>query len=144
MAEFENTIAISQSALRAQTLRMRLIAENLANANTVTDSATTIYRRKVPVFKTVVNQTIASGNSSTTPEAGHVQLKKITVDNSSPVREYSPAHPMADAQGYITKPNINPIIESTDMREAQRSYEANLNVIDSVKNLSMRTIDLLK
>jgi flagellar basal-body rod protein FlgC len=115
---------------------MRTIAENLANQDSVADTAGgNPYRRKVVSFQAAVDR--ASG-------ATGVKVKSIQGDQSDFAKVYQPGHPAADAQGYVLKPNVNGLIESADMKAAQRSYEANLNAIEAAKSLTMRTIDLLK
>lgn len=134
--DLDASLGVSASGLRAQSLRMRTIAENLANQDSVADTAGgNPYRRKVVSFQAAVDR--ASG-------ATGVKVKSIQGDQSDFVKVYQPGHPAADAQGYVLKPNVNGIIESADMKAAQRSYEANLNAIEAAKSLTMRTIDLLK
>lgn len=134
--ELENSIGVSASGLRAQSLRMRIIAENLANSSSV---ATTPdgdpYRRKVATFASEVDR--ATG-------ATKVGVSSIEGDQSKFPRLYQPGSPAADAEGYVSQPNVNPLIEAADMKAAQRSYEANLNAIESARGMTMRTIDLLK
>ena len=134
--DLKASIGVSASGLRAQSLRMRLIAENLANQDSVaTAPGGTPYRRRVASFTAQVDRvTGATG----------VKLGSIQADNSDFVRVYQPGHPAADAQGYVLKPNVNGRIEAADMKAAQRSYEANLNAVEAAKSLTMRTIDLLK
>lgn len=134
--DLQRSIAISASGLKAQSLRMRVIAENLANQDTLAAApGEEPYRRKVVTFKDELDR--KTGASS-------VKVGKVTVDRSDFQKVYMPSHPGADAQGYVLKPNVNGIIEATDMKEAQRSYEANLNVVEAAKSLTMRTIDLLR
>lgn len=132
----ESSIGISASGLRAQSLRMRVIAENLANANSVSDTpGGDPYRRKVPVFRATVDR--INGGST-------VEVTSITSDRSALPRIYQPGNPAADATGYVKQPNVNSLVETADMKAAQRSYEANLNAIEAARSLTMRTIDLLK
>ncbi|UYY77444.1 flagellar basal body rod protein FlgC [Sphingomonas sp. R1] len=134
--DLDASLGVSASGLRAQSLRMRVIAENLANQDSVSDTAGgDPYRRKVVSFQAAVDR--ASG-------ATGVKVKSIQGDQSDFTKVYQPGHPAADAQGYVLKPNVNGLIESADMKAAQRSYEANLNAIEAAKSLTMRTIDLLK
>ncbi len=134
--DLDASLGVSASGLRAQSLRMRVIAENLANQDSVSDTAGgDPYRRKVVSFQAAVDR--ASG-------ATGVKVKAIQGDQSDFTKVYQPGHPAADAQGYVLKPNVNGLIESADMKAAQRSYEANLNAIEAAKSLTMRTIDLLK
>lgn len=134
--ELNNSIGVSASGLRAQSLRMRVIAENLANSDSVAKTPDADpYRRRVATFTAEVDR--ASG-------ATQVAVKSIEGDKSQFGRVYQPGSPAADAQGYVSQPNVNPLIEAADMKAAQRSYEANLNALESARGMTMRTIDLLK
>jgi len=134
--ELTDSVRVSASGLRAQSLRMRVIAENLANADSVAaQPGGEPYRRKVASFRADVDR--ASG-------ATGVKVNSVDGDRSAFVRTYQPGSPAADAQGYVSMPNVNPLVEAADMKAAQRSYEANLNAIEAAKTLTMRTIDLLK
>jgi flagellar basal-body rod protein FlgC len=127
-------MAVAASALRAQQSRMRVIAENLANADTTSQTkGGDPYRRQVPVFQ-----------SSKVDGATGVKLAQVVPDGSDFHLEYDPSHPAADAKGYVKRPNVDPLIEAMDMREAQRAYDANLNVIDTARAMESRTLDLLK
>jgi flagellar basal-body rod protein FlgC len=127
--------AIAASALRAQQGRMRIIAENLANANSVSKTkGGNPYQRQEPVFEP-------------TPVDGGgmgVRLARVQPDQTAFKTQYDPGNPSADAQGYVKMPNVDPLIEALDMRDAQRAYEANLNVIDTARTMQARTLDLLK
>ncbi|GAB4531517.1 MAG: flagellar basal body rod protein FlgC [Roseibium sp.] len=130
------SLFISASGLRAQNGRMRIIAENIANANsTAKTPQEEPYRRKIPTFKSQFDREL---------EASTVELGKIAEDKSDFRSVHMPGHPAADDNGYVLHPNVNTLIETTDMREAQRSYEANLNVIDSTRRMLQRTIDILR
>ena len=134
--DFLSTLKIAASGLRAQSGRMRVIAENLANADsTATTPQGEPYRRRVPTFVSELNREIG---------AQVVRPGRILTDRSDFKSRYEPGHPAADAKGYVKTPNVNPLIESMDMREAQRSYEANLNVVSSTWRMLMRTLDILK
>lgn len=134
--DLDKSIQVSASGLRAQALRMRVIAENLANADSVaTTPGGTPYRRRVVTFQAEVDR--ATG-------AQGVKVDGIEADRSDFKRVYQPGNPAADAAGYVLKPNVNSLVETADMKEAQRSYEANINAIEAARNLTMRTIDLLK
>lgn len=134
--DLDRSIAISAAGLKAQSLRMRVIAENLANKDTMGAApGEQPYQRKVVMFKDVLDREIG---------ATTVKVDRVTVDRSDFEKVYMPSHPGADEQGYVLKPNVNSIIESSDMKEAQRSYEANLNAVEAAKSLTMRTIDLLR
>jgi flagellar basal-body rod protein FlgC len=128
------TMAVASSALRAQQGRMRVIAENLANANSTSRTAGgDPYRRQIPVFKPT-NVQGAEG----------VQMMRVDPDQSDFKTEYDPGNPAADAKGYVKLPNVNSLVEALDMKEAQRAYEANLNVIETARSMEARTLDILK
>jgi flagellar basal-body rod protein FlgC len=127
-------MSVAVSALKAQQARMRVIAENLANAETTAQTpGGTPYRRQAVLFQT-----------SKIDGANGVRLAQVVQDPTPFHREYQPGHPAADASGYVTRPNVDPLVEALDMREAQRAYEANLNVIDAARAITSRTLDILK
>jgi flagellar basal-body rod protein FlgC len=126
--------AVAASALRAQQARMRIIAENLANADSTSKTpGGDPYRRQAPVFE----PTKVAG-------AKGVRMSKVEPDSTEFREQYDPGHPSADAKGYVKLPNVNSLVEALDMREAQRAYEANLNVIETSRAMQERTLDLLK
>lgn len=134
--DFMKTMAIAASGLRAQAGRMRIISENIANADsTPSRPGADPYRRKIPTFKTEFDRAL---------EARVVELSKTTPDSSDFRQKYEPGHPAADNNGNVKYPNVNMIVEMTDMREAQRSYEANINVISATRRMLQRTIDILR
>jgi flagellar basal-body rod protein FlgC len=133
--DFSTTMTISASGLRAQSDRMKTISENIANANsTATTPGGDPYRRKVPTMK---------GEFDRTLDATMVKSGKPTTDNSDFHLQYDPGNPIADANGYVKLPNVNSLVEIMDMRDAQRSYEANITVMDATKSLLSSTIGLL-
>ena len=128
------TMAAAASALKAQQARMRIIAENLANANSTSKTpGGDPYRRQAPVFEPAK---VAGGQG--------VRMSRVEPDRTDFRTEYEPGHPSADEKGYVKLPNVNSLVEALDMREAQRAYEANLNVIETARSMEMRTLDLLK
>ena len=128
-------MAVATSALKAQQSRMRVIAENIANANSVSPTkGGDADRGQVAVFTT----------EHIGPGVDGVRMSKVTPDQAEFKSEYDPSHPSADAKGYVKMPNVDPLIEALDMREAQRAYEANLNVIETARAMQSRTLDLLK
>ncbi len=134
--DLKKSIDVSASGLRAQSLRMRVIAENLANANSLARTpGGAPYRRKIATFEAEVNRSTG---------AQGVKVRTIDTDKTAFPRVYQPGNPAADAAGYVQQPNVNTLIEAADMKAAQRSYESNLNAIEAAKSLTMRTIDLLK
>jgi flagellar basal-body rod protein FlgC len=136
MSDFLRSMRISAGGMHAQSGRMRVIAENLANANSTAQTPNEEpYRRKIPTFRTMFNRELA---------AQDVQLGATKRDTSEFPTRYEPSHPAADANGYIKTPNVNSLIEAMDMRDAQRTYEANVNVVTATRRMLQRTIDLLK
>ena len=134
--DFLKSMQIAASGLRAQTGRMQVIAENVANADsTAQRPGGDPYRRKIPTFRTEMDRAL---------EANTVTLGKIRSDPTDFRTKYEPGHPAADQNGYVKYPNVNSVIELNDMREAQRSYEANVNVITATRRMIQRTIDLLR
>jgi flagellar basal-body rod protein FlgC len=134
--DFLKSMAIAASGLKAQSGRMRVIAENIANADSTAPRAGgNPYRRKIATFHTEVDRAI---------EAQTVGMGRVQLDQTDFRTKYEPGHPAADRNGYVKYPNVNAMVEMTDMREAQRSYEANLNVIGATRRMIQRTIDLLK
>ena len=135
--DFIRSMSIATSGLRAQAGRMRVISENIANADTTgLTPGSEPYHRQIITFKNEMDK-----------QAGVdlVSVDKIRPDNKTAFpMKYIPDHPAADAQGMVKMPNINALIELMDVREAQRSYEANLGLIEQAKNMAQRTIDLLR
>ncbi|WP_341896824.1 flagellar basal body rod protein FlgC [Ferrovibrio terrae] len=134
--DLKNAMKISASGMRAQGERLRTIAENLANADSLGKTpGSDPYRRKVVNFKSELDRAMG---------ANLVKAQKPQQDRSDFELKYDPGHPAANADGYLKMPNVKSVIEMADMREAQRTYEANLNVIDSAKAMLNRTVDLLR
>ena len=134
--DFLKTIAVAASGLRAQAGRMRVLSENIANADSTAQRADADpYRRRIPTFGSAVDRALG---------ARVVALGKIKTDSSQFRVKYEPGHPSADASGNVKYPNVNALVEMTDMREAQRSYEANVNVIGVTRRMIQRTLDILK
>jgi len=126
--------AIAVSGLQAQKKRIQILAENIANANsTARPPGGDPYRRQVPVFK----PTKIEG-------AEGVQMLRVEADQSDFKTEYDPGNPAADDKGYVKLPNVNSLVEALDMKEAQRAYEANLNVIETARSMQSRTLDMLR
>ncbi|EZP48699.1 flagellar basal body rod protein FlgC [Sphingomonas sp. RIT328] len=131
-----SSIGVSASGLHAQALRMRVIAENLANTDSVSRTpGGAPYRRRVATFKAHLDRALG---------ATTVQVASITTDKSDFSRIYQPGNPAADAAGYVQMPNVNGPIEMADMRAAQRSYQANINAIEAARSMTMHTLDLIK
>lgn len=129
-------MAAASAGMKAQGTRIKVVAENIANANTTAETPGDLpYRRKVVTFQNELDRQLGMDT---------VKVKKIDVDKSDFERRYDPTHPSADADGYVLMPNVNTLIESMDMRQAQRSYEANLTVIESTRTMLSRTIEILR
>jgi len=134
--DFLKSISIAASGLRAQAGRMRVISENIANADsTAPRPGADPYRRKIPTFRSEVDRAL---------DARVIAMGRVRNDPSDFRLKYEPGHPAADANGNVRYPNVNPLIEMTDMREAQRSYEANINVIGATRRMIQRTLEILK
>ena len=134
--DFSTSLIVAASGLRAQSDRMKTIAENLANANSgATTPGGDPYRRKIPTMTSEFDREV---------DATLVTTGKPITDTTDFTTRYEPGNPMADAKGYVKLPNVNTLVEIMDMREAQRSYEADLTVMDAAKNMQARTVDLLK
>ena len=136
MNDFLSSLKIAATGLHAQSARMRVIAENLANADSVGKTPDEEpYRRKIPTFKAVMDA-----------EAGGtvVKIGRIALDQSDFESRYEPGHPAADESGFVRYPNVTSLVETMDMREAQRSYEANLNVVTVTRQMLGSTLDILR
>jgi len=130
------SIKISTAGMRVQGTRLRVISENIANADSLpSGQGDEPYRRKQVSFKNTLDRAL---------DAKRVQIDKIEVDKKEFDKKYDPQHPAADENGYVAVPNVNPLVEMMDMREAQRSYEANLSIIQVSKSMLTRTIDMLR
>ncbi len=130
------SLRIAASGLEAQSTRLRIVSENLANANSTSAVASgNPYTRKLVTFDSEMDQ--ASG-------ASLVHVKRISYDKTPFTAEFDPGNPAADAKGFVKMPNVNMIIEMADMREANRSYSANLQVVKQARELFTMTIDLLR
>ena len=134
--DFNTSMTVAASGMRAQSERMRVISENIANANSTASTPNgDPYRRKIATVKSEFDRTL---------NATVVQSTKPIEDTSEFRTQYDPGNPAADAKGYVKLPNVNSLVEIMDMRDAQRSYEADLTVMDSSKQMMARTIDLLR
>lgn len=132
---YDPSQAIAATALRAEQQRMRVIAENIANADTTsTAGGGRPYRRQMAVFEPLEMDGGGQG----------VRVARVSQDPGPFKSEYNPSHPAANAQGYVSMPNVDPLTEALDMKEAQRAYEANLNVIETARTMQGRTLDILK
>lgn len=134
--DFNSTMGLSAKGMTAQSTRLRVIAENIANSATTGSSpGADPYRRKTVAFANVLDSSLGG-------EA--VKVKAINPDTSAFPTRFDPANPAADASGYVKTPNVNSFVEIMDMKEAQRSYTANLNVMETTRGMMSRTVDMLR
>lgn len=133
-ASSSGSMAVAASAMQAQQARMRIIAENMANADSVARTpGGDPYRRQVPVFQPV---TLPDGEQG-------VRVAQVAQDQTPFHTQFQPGHPAADAKGYVKMPNVDPLVEALDMRDAQRAYQANLNVVQTLNAMDAATINVL-
>ena len=136
MDDLSTALSVAASGLRAQSGRIRIVAENLANADSTAPApGLDPYRRQVPVFSTFVDHKDG---------ASMVKLQRIELDPSAFTLRFDPGNPAADAEGYVKLPNVNPLVEMRDLRQAQRSYEANLGAIEQVRSMAASTLRILE
>ncbi len=136
MDDLSTALAISASGMRAQSGRIRIVAENLANSeSTAAAPGLDPYRRQVPVFSTYLDRDA---------DANMVRMSRVELDPSAFTLRFDPSHPAANAEGYVQLPNVNPLVEMMDLREAQRSYEANLGALDQVRSMAAATLRILE
>ena len=134
--DFLKSLAIAASGLRAQAGRMRVLSENIANADsTASQPGGDPYRRRIPSFRSEMDRAL---------DAKVVALGRVRTDPTDFRVKYEPGHPAADANGNVKYPNVNSLVEMTDLRDAQRSYEANVNVISASRRMMQRTLEILK
>jgi flagellar basal-body rod protein FlgC len=134
--DFARSMGIATSGLRAQAGRMRVISENIANADSTASTAGgDPYRRKVPTFSSTLDRTL---------DAKVVALGRVVPDTTAFRVKHEPSNPAADANGDVKYPNVNSLVEMTDMRDAQRSYEANLNIISATRRMLALTLNIIK
>ncbi|MGJ4730947.1 flagellar basal body rod protein FlgC [Luteimonas sp. SDU101] len=125
---------VAGSAMNAQSVRLSTIASNLANANSVSGNPDEVFRAKQPVFSAVA----IDGN----PALAGVRVDEVLDSETAPLRRYEPGHPLADGQGYVYAPDIDPVAQMVDLISASRSYQANVEVFNSAKELAMATLNM--
>ena len=136
MGNASDAMLVSASGMRAQAARMRIISENIANADsTAREPGGDPYQRQIPVFDTELDR--ATG-------INRVRMTDVAQDMSEFTLEFDPGHPAADDDGYVRTSNVNMLVEMMDMREAMRTYEANLNMIENSRSMQQRALDLLR
>lgn len=134
--DFDDTLTISAFGMKAQSQRMRVIAENIANADSVANSPDeNPYRRKLVTFRNALDREMG---------VNLVKVDKVKFDESDFGKKFDPTHPAADDKGYIKTTNVRTIVETMDMRQAQRTYQANVNTIESVRAMATQTLELLR
>lgn len=134
--DFMRSIQIAAGGMRAQAGRMRIVAENMANANSTAQTpGGDPYRRKIPTFRTTFDREL---------QATTVTLGPVRRDQGAFGTRFEPGSPAADANGMVKVPNVNSLVEAMDMREAQRAYEANVNVVSSTRRMIQRTLELMR
>lgn len=127
---------IAGSAMSAQSARLNTVASNLANADSVSGDEKSVYKERLPVFKAAVEQG--------SPDSAGVQVMGIVESNKPAEKRYEPGHPLADADGYVYAPNVNVVEEMVNMISASRSYQSSVDVMNTAKELAMRTLTLGK
>lgn len=136
MTDLFRSMKISAAGMKAQGTRMRIVSENLANSDsTAPNPGASPYQRKVVTFRNELDRELGVNT---------VRVRKIDTDDSPFKIRYEPGHPAANADGYVLYPNVSPTIEMADMQEAQRTYEANLNVLDVSRNMILQTLEVLR
>ncbi len=147
---FWNSLRISSSALSAQRLRLDLISNNIANAETTRTAEGGPYQRQDVIFMQQGTQGFLpyflqarnSASAGTPPDLGGVRVAQIATDKTAGPRVYDPSHPDADQDGFVTYPNVNLVVEMTNMLSATRSYEANLSVISSARRMALKALEI--
>jgi flagellar basal-body rod protein FlgC len=135
MSEIDATLEAAASGMRAQTTRMRIAAENVANANSTADGpGGEPFRRRIPLLEST---TLSSG-------ATGVKVMGAAQDMTAFRREFNPSHPAAGPDGYVQMPNVDSLVEMMDLRDATRAYEANLNMVEAARSMTSRALDLLR
>jgi len=128
---------IAGSGMNAQTLRLNLVASNISNANSVGSSATDVYRSRQPVFAAELNKAMDKQNATS-----KVNVLGVVESQASPVMEYAPNHPLANKDGFIFKSNVNTVEEMANMMSASRSYQNNVEVLNTAKQMMLQTLKL--
>lgn len=141
MADIVDTFNIAASGLSAERLRLQTIASNLANAKTTRTASGGPYKRQVAVF---ANEPLNAFGDELEKAIGRVNVVGVSSDPSPPMKVYDPSHPDADAQGYVSYPDINMMQEMVDMMSANRAYEANASVVDSTSSMAARALEIGK
>ncbi|ANE56916.1 MULTISPECIES: flagellar basal body rod protein FlgC [Methylomonas] len=128
---------VAGSGMNAENLRLNLVASNISNANSVSSSIDQVYKSRQPVFAAELKNIMDKNNT-----ASGVNVLGVVENQAPPIMEYNPNHPMADATGYIYKPNVNTVEEMANMMSASRSYQNNVEVLNTAKNLILQTLKM--
>jgi flagellar basal-body rod protein FlgC len=128
---------IAGSGMNAQSLRLNLVASNISNANSISSSLESTYKSRQPVFAAELQNAL---DKTSTPSK--VNVLGVVESQAPPIMEYAPNHPLADAQGYIFKPNVNTVEEMANMMSASRSYQNNVEVLDTAKQMMLQTLKM--
>lgn len=144
---FWQSLRISASGLTAQRLRLDVISNNIANAQTTRTKEGGAYKRQDVIFtpqdpQPALPSFIAAKHGDTDAVKGGVTVSQIITDNEPGAKVYDPTHPDADKEGYVTYPNVNPVVEMTNMLSATRSYEAGLTAVEAVKRMALKALDI--
>lgn len=131
------TLDISATGMHVQNVRLNTIASNMANVNSISSNSDETYRSKQPVFKTIMDE-------QTNQPKGGVMIEDIVESEAPPIMEYNPNHPMANDDGYIFRPNVNTVEEMANMLSASRAYETNIEVMNTTKQILLKTIQMGK
>lgn len=142
-------MGISASGLRAERTRAEVVASNMANAESTRTAEGGPYQRKEVIFQSQSPgsfrmQLAGAGNSATDKVPGGVTVRSVVADNSQPILRYEPSHPDANAEGYVAYPNINPVLEMTDLMSAARGYQMNASAVQAAKQMIQQSLELLK
>jgi len=132
-----NIFDIAGSGMNAQSLRLNLVSSNISNANSVSSSIDEVYKSRQAVFKAELNGVMDKNNA-----ASKVSVAGVVESQAPAVMEYAPHHPMADGNGYIFKPNVNTVEEMANMMSASRSYQNNVEVLNTAKQLMLQTLKM--
>ena len=140
--DLDHALRVSAAGLQAQSTRLRVVAENLANRDSTGSSpGADPYRRKTVTFGAHVERGLGGGGAA---GVSTVEVKRVGTAPGEFEETYDPAHPAADARGYVKRPNVNSLVEMMDMREAQRSYSANVSVLEVTRGMLTRIIETLR
>jgi len=129
---FFDILKIASTGLSAQRIRINVVSSNLANANTTKTEDGTPYQRRDVIFRNILDGELKGG----------VRVERVIKNEKPPILKYEPEHPDANEEGYVAYPNINPIEEMVNMLEASRSYEANLTVLNTAKQLALKALEI--